>query len=194
MSGESLNLCCTLSACNGKWFYFCCGLRVRDCLSVSTFQNVRVKKGSGRYRRQPYRDMINVWLTLTHTGGKREDLDVNISSSQHSSRGYYTQLCQLCVCNSHCTCLFLSPSSLLFLSQTAGSPPSPAAGLKPCISNSIKDLFFSAKIWTLLTYSSFISDICVLFGCFHPSLVNLVYSSCSQYYLCKYLYQEFGVM
>ena len=142
---------CPLLAFNRKWFYFCCWLRVRDCgcVCVRAYErsNRQSQIGSGRYRRQSYRDMINVWLTLTHTGGQEGRTWVLILvTASIPPCCYYTQLSAVCVCvcvhvrvcacSCVCLCVCVSLSEPVCyslhlhsfsLSITAGSPPRTAA-------------------------------------------------------------------
>lgn len=71
----------------------------------------------------------------THWGARGRTWVLILATASIPPRCYYTQLCQLCVLVCVCSCvflslylLFLSPSSLLSLSLTAGSPPRLAAG------------------------------------------------------------------
>lgn len=133
-----------------------------------------------------------------HTlGGKREDLDVNISYSQHSSLLLlYSTLSAVlvcmcgcvctCVCFSHCTCLFLSPSSLLSLSLTAGSPPRLATGPDPSIS-----LFFLPS--TKFKYSQ---DLFFFFFCTDVDVINRALQCPPSYllslsYLSAFMHPEY---
>ena len=118
-------------------------------------------------------------------GGEREDLDVNISYSQQSTPLLlYSTPTAVCVCLCVCvcvsvylwTCLFLFPSSLLFLwvSSQADHRPQPPHLFTNWFKH-IQYLFSSTQILMLLTLYSTASPllvISVLFICCHPSPIT----------------------